>query len=455
MKTIPVYNQFYQNIIFKSFDIARSRKNIKRLKFLRKSQYWSRERIQKWQLEKINDLLHTAKNFSPYYAETLKLLKLPLTSVDSFQDIPVLTKKDLKDNFKDIICNNAIIKNCELARTGGSTGEPSKFYLSLNSKDWNRGSVYRSAEWAKVFLGDRTIQMTGSHYDQQEFQKLSNKVVFFLQRYKDLPVASVTDEIYDDYYKIISKYKPTSIWGYSSGIYFFSKFIEKHYPNANFNYINGIITSSETLQPKWREKINDVFGDSSVFDHYGSREAYIASECENHDGYHIHSEVIFPEIVGKDGCHKPDCELGKILITDLSNQAFPLIRYEIGDVGMMSDKKKCDCGVNLPLLENIEGRISDVIVLKNKLLTPYFGALMSSVGGIDSYQIVQENIEKLTIKIVKNNEYQIANQIKIDNALRDMAGQSIELKYEYVEDIPVSESGKRRFVVSKIASDYI
>jgi phenylacetate-CoA ligase len=362
------------------------------------------KRLEDWQLEKLNILLLQASQNSPFYFSRLSNIRLPLKNLKEIESIPIIRKDDIRYNFNEILCKNINKSNLELSRTGGSTGEPSYYYLDKSSKDWNRGSVYRSAEWANVFLGDRTVMMMGSHYDHKEFQKIKNKITLFLQRYKDYSVAYVNDGLLDKYFHGINRFHPTSIWGYASGLYIFAKFIEKEYPSARFDYIKAIITSSETLQPKWREQINKVFGDNKVYDHYGSREMYIASECREHQGYHIHAENILLEIVDNQGNSLPSGKLGRVVVTDLTNLAFPFIRYEIGDYGAMSKRKNCACGINLPILERIEGRLGDAIYLKNRILTsPNFTILMSDLEGIDSYQIVQESIDRLSINIIKNS----------------------------------------------------
>jgi phenylacetate-CoA ligase len=447
---VNLYTSLYQNIFFRSLDQLRGRNNIARLKVLRQSQYWNRERLADHQLNRLNTLLEHARQHAPFYADRLSSIKLPLQDLADIQQIPILTKDDIRGNLDRILCDNADKGKLELSQTGGSTGEPSQYYLDLNSKDWNRGSVYRSAEWADVYLGDKTVQMTGSHFDYKEFNKLKNRAVLWLQRYKNLPVVSVNDALHDQYYHIIQQYKPTSIWGYASAIFLFSQFIEKHYPEADFGFLKALITSSETLLPQWREQINQVFKGKKVFDHYGSREMYIASECTAHDGYHIHAEVILLEVVGRDGRQLSPGAMGKILVTDLTNTAFPFIRYEIGDVGIMAREQACTCGVTLPKLQSVEGRISDVLVFKDRMLTPHFNNVMFDSGGVDQYQVIQNEIDKLVVKIVKNKYYSLETESSLQGVLQEFIGSDVLISFDYVDEIEVPKSGKRRYVISNI-----
>lgn len=442
----------YQDFIFGLFDLIRGRRNIERLRFLRKSQYWPKEKLAEWQLGKLNEVLTAAKEKSPFYREKLENVSLPLTSLEQIQSLPILTKSDIRKHKEGIKCLGIPEDLFILGKTGGSTGEPMHYYYDKRGRDWNRGCVYRSQEWAGTYLGEKSIQMTGSHYDYTEFNKLKWKLIFWLQRYKSLPVSSLNNAVLEHYYHEVTRYKPTSIWGYASGIYYFAKYIEEKHKGTDFNFLKAIITSSETLYDYQRETINRAFGKNKVYDHYGSREFYLASECSSHHGYHIHSEVILLEVVDKDNRQKPPGELGRILITDLSNRVFPFIRYEIGDVGSLAADNDCSCGIQLPKLAKVEGRIADVIVLPDRILTPpNFTILLSDYEGIEEYQIIQKSKTKLVLSIVRNDAYKNEYEKYIRDSLAGLTGEGIEIELRYVEDIPVPESGKRRYIISEVS----
>src|SRR5262249_53713471 len=116
---------------------------------------------------------------------------------------------------------------------------------------------------------------------------------------------------------------------------------------------NGIISTAMLLHDWQRTLIEQVF-DCPVTNRYGCEEvSLIASECELHQGLHINADSVYCEVTG--GSH------GKLLVTDLTNRAMPLIRYQIGDVVVGSDRV-CRCGRGLPVLERIEGREADYVL---------------------------------------------------------------------------------------------
>lgn len=447
---------FYQDVFFRTLDVLRGRRTIERLHFLRKSQYWDRDTLAAWQLGRLNELLIHARNNSTYYGKQLRHLDLPLKSLEDVSRIPILSKADIQGNFEALQCSNIPRKRFELSRTGGSTGEPTYYYWDRRGMDWNRASVYRSAEWAGVALGERTIQMSGSHFDYSQAQKTFNRIVYLLQRYRDYPVAFLTEELMDRYLEGISRWQPTSIWGYASGIHSFARHIQKHHPNASFPYLKALITSSETLHPQQRETINSVFGAGKVHDNYGSREMYMGAECRAHNGYHLHAEVLLLEVVDKNNQPCPPGEVGRIVITDLANHVFPFIRYEIGDVGAMAEDTPCSCGVTLPRLAKVEGRIADLIVLPDRILTPpNITVLMSDLRGVKSYQLRQDKRDELRLLVVPDDAYSESVGQYVVGALRQLAGSNVSVQLELVPEIPVSQSGKRRYVISSVSSSQL
>ena len=441
----------YQDVFFRTLDALRGRRTIQRLHFLRQSQHWDRATLQTWQLERLNALLLHAREHSPFYAKALAGIDLPLRSLDAVASLPVLGKQHIRANLEGLQCSSVPRSRFVMARTGGSTGEPTYYYWDKQGMDWNRGTVYRSAEWAGVALGERTVHMSGSHFDYTQSQKVQNQIVFFLQRYRDFPVGALTDELLEHYYLELNRFRPSSIWGYASGLNAFAQFIERRHSGARLDFVKAIITSSETLLPDQRKRIDGVFGEGTVHDNYGSREMYIGAECAEHAGYHLHAEVLYVEVVDDDNRRCKPGELGRILLTDLSNLAFPFIRYEIGDVGVMADDLPCRCGVTLPRLARVEGRIADLVVLRDRVLTPpNFTLLFSDLGGIKAYQVRQDSLDRLDLYVVPDAGFSDKVRQYVMHAVKELAGPQVRVELHEVPEIAVPESGKRRYIISTV-----
>ncbi len=447
---------FYQDVFFRAMDWARGRRTIERLHFLRRSQYWDAATLERWQLDRLNELLLHAREHSPYYAQALAGLKLPFESLSQLASVPILDKPTIRANFDGLQCRGVPRSRFVMSRTGGSTGEPTIYFWDKRGMDWNRGTVYRSAEWAGVALGERTVQMSGSHFDYTQSQKLQNRIVYFLQRYRDFPVGALTEDLLEHYFEELNRFRPTSIWGYASGVSAFAEFVARKHPGAKLDFVKAIITSSETLQAQQRECINRVFGPGVVHDNYGSREMYIGAECSQHNGYHLHSEVLIVEVLNEQNQPCKPGELGRLVLTDLSNQAFPFIRYEIGDIGVMADNTPCPCGVKLPRLQRVEGRIADLIVLRDRVLTPPNCTLVfSDLGGVDAYQVRQDSLDQLDLYLVPGAGYGDKIRQYVLSSFRELAGPDVRIELHEVPAIAVPESGKRRYIVSTVSAAHL
>jgi phenylacetate-CoA ligase len=189
-----------------------------------------------------------------------------------------------------------------------------------------------------------------------------------------------------------------------------------------------------------------------VFDRYGCREfGNIAHECGQHNGYHINVERFVIEILNDHGKPVEPGESGEIIVTDLDNYGFPFIRYRTGDMAVAS-ARICSCGRGLPLLKSIEGRVFDVVKAPNgnRIAGTFWTLALRSVPGVKHFQIEQISIDQLIVRIVKDYDYSIKSETAIIDLIRDKCGNNIEIEMIYTDNIPVTLSGKRRFIISHV-----
>lgn len=172
----------------------------------------------------------------------------------------------------------------------------------------------------------------------------------------------------------------------------------------------------------------------------------IAWECSEHAGYHTNIDLVVPEFV-KDGAHAAVGEAGKIVLTPLWNFAMPLIRYDIGDVGRQSSER-CPCGRGLPLMEVIEGRYDDFIVLpSDRMISPYVTSrYFENVEGIDEYKIIQQARNKINIQLVLKEKYNKDIFLSLEDTFKKELGEDLTISIEAVDSL--RKDGKLRHVIS-------
>jgi len=216
-----------------------------------------------------------------------------------------------------------------------------------------------------------------------------------------------------------------------------------------FPSLKAIFTTAETLLPEYRKTIEESFM-VPVFDGYGMGDGGAdAVECDHNKGLHISMESAVIEFIPISKKNKSN-KMQNLIVTDLYNYSFPFIRYDVGDIGTPSIKA-CTCGRGLPLIEKIEGRVADIIRFPDgKIWPPPILTLVFAKFDIVNYQILQETKEFIRIKIVKGNNFSSIDATNLKKIFLSHMGPEGELEIEYTDSIPITSSGKRRFVISKL-----
>jgi phenylacetate-CoA ligase len=190
-----------------------------------------------------------------------------------------------------------------------------------------------------------------------------------------------------------------------------------------------------------------------VTNRYGCEEvSLIACECDQHRGLHVSADSVLVEVI-HDGKPAAPGTPGSIVVTDLSNFAMPLIRYLIGDVGIVADRT-CPCGRGSMMLETIEGREADYVVtadgrlISGISLTENFAVL---VPGIAQIQIVQEQLRRFVFRIVRGGDWDAVSERKLAALVAERFGSNSRYDIEFVDVIPQEPSGKYRFCISRVS----
>jgi len=421
---------------------------------LKKTQWWSPVQLGELQDQRLRLLIKHAYANVPYYRRAFRERKLMPDDIKTKEDLhklPTLTKDIIRKRFSDLKAVNFDSWKPWLSRTGGSTGEPLKFYITKTNISVGWACNFRGWEWAGYRLGDRCVTFGGSSIVPTQKPKSSKRLRYAIERNLPLSAVSMNKRIMNHYTKKIRQFKPKFIRGYPSAIYVFAE----HMKEAHVDDIDpkAIFTTAEVLYPIQRKAIENQFG-CRVFDGYGARDGGAnAMECSEHSGLHVSVESVVIEFK-KDNETVSYGESGRMLCTDLFNYAMPFIRYAVGDIGTPTDEL-CPCGRGLPLIKSIEGRTADIIELGNGtvLSGPAFTLLFKEFD-IEQYQIVQTARNRLLIKIVEGSSYTEKDTNDILDIIGSHAGEDVQVNIRIVDNIPTTKSGKRRFFISKVSNKW-
>ncbi|MCK4520283.1 phenylacetate--CoA ligase family protein [Candidatus Parcubacteria bacterium] len=423
--------------------------------FLQKSQWWSREKLEEYQMEQLSKLLHHAYKNVPYYKRIFDERELKPKDIQDFGDLtklPYLTKEIIRENLPDLVARNYPKSKLQYLTTGGSTGIPLGFYLEREvseAKEW----AFILTQWNRIGfkIGDRSVVLRGNIVPFAS----KNKFWEYDPRNKDLILSSyhITDETLPEYIAKIREFKPDFIQAYPSVITILARFMEENNIEP-FSTVRTLLCGSENLYFWQRELLEKVF-QCRVYSWYGHSEMVVlAGECETSTYYHIFPEYGFVELIDKKGnIVTGENKMGEIVATGFNNFACPFIRYRTMDLATPSNTK-CECGRNYSLLTKVEGRLQDLVVTKdNRLITLtalIFAQHFEAFFKIREIQLVQEKEGEVTVKIVKTPQYSIDDEQEILSKMQRAVSSGLDINFVYVNTIPRTQSGKYRFLIQKL-----
>jgi phenylacetate-CoA ligase len=216
-----------------------------------------------------------------------------------------------------------------------------------------------------------------------------------------------------------------------------------------------IFTSAEALD-KGTKKILNLVSQNGLFDYYACSEfSLLAWECTNHQGYHINADSVAMEFIRQDEAVDYG-ESGEVTCTSLSNTSMPLIRYKIGDGAVPSDEQ-CSCGVTLPLMKIMEGKIDDFLVATNGTKIPptiFFPFPFDSFNDIKRFRVIQETKNKLRFQMVVTEDFSKERTLeKATDRLKKVFGAGMDIEFEFMPDLDKGGSRKLRKVLSLIPKE--
>lgn len=448
-----MYAKLYRNYIFPFYETAIwRRKTLIYLEKLEKNQWLTEEELKDIQWRKLKKLLEHSYENVPYYREKFEELGLTPDGIKTYSDfarLPVLTRENIRDNQESLAAINYRGEKLLSKSTSGSTGIPLRFKYDRDAYEWHIAGAARSDRWAGWDFGRKELYIWGRPpYKISIYKKIKEAVHHAIIRRKTIDTFSVTMDNLGKKIFRINAFKPTVIIGYAGALYNLARFIRLS--GLQCYSPRGIISSAEKLFPFQRELIESVFG-TKVYDRYGCQEVMlIASECEEHKGFHMNIDNLYIEVL-KDGHPAQNGEAGEVVITDLNNYAMPFLRYKNGDLASLSGSK-CGCGRGLPSFGRIEGRTIDTIYTQDGKIVSgeVFLYIIDRFDWVRQYKVIQSEGGSFIIKIVKEKTaLSIDEDLKLmDREMRSVFGDNMRIRFEFVNEIRPEPSGKNRFVVS-------
>jgi phenylacetate-CoA ligase len=415
---------------------------------LRAEQMMAPERLREIVSDRLRSVLEHAIAHSAYYRNLFADSGIVIDDdfdISDLESLPLLKREDLQEHYEEIVCENhgRVFPNS----SGGSTGNPVNFYQDDPYKSFSQAANLLFLDWMGIRSGDRSSAIWGADRD---FQDLSLRDRFFIRfdRVRALNAFSLSESRIRKFVREMNHFKPRLVFGYASALHLVARLINET-EQIEFQP-RAVRSSAEMLYDFQRVEIEKAFK-CKVYDFYGSREVNnLAGECAAHEGLHVVSSGRILETVDDYGRPVADGKIGQVAVTDLTNFAFPFIRYLNGDMAVKSSGT-CSCGRGYPLLEKIEGRVSDMIVVDGQYIHgEFFTHLFYSRPDIAQFQLIQEEPRRLRLLVVGRGEDPRVEDIIA--AIRAKVGEGVTIETEIVDRISPTASGKHRFTISRIGN---
>ncbi len=410
---------------------------------------WTSEQFSTYQLAELQKILNLSYNFVPHYNKKFREIGLFPQSIKSLQDItflPILDKNAVRLDPIAFVDRRVNQKELLVLRTTGTTGTPLKIYTNELARRWNYAffdgylkSAGVDTKGKRATFGGRVI--VSPIQENPPFWRLS-----YFQKNLLFSSYHLTDKNLPSYLEKLREYQPEIIESYPSSLYVLSDYMLNHGKIGEISP-RVIVTSGETLFEDQRRIIEEAF-QCKVSDQYGCVEMCVfAAQCkEGH--YHYRPDYSVVEIIKDNGQVAKPGEVGEIVCTGFINPVMPLIRYRIGDMGAMGNEP-CSCGLNTPYLNNIMGRMDELIFTPDGRSVGRIGPVLRGFP-VKEAQYIQKSIDLIVLRLVRDSNFASQTSEQLIKEIQKRLGYSIKIELEFVDEIPRGPGGKLRTVISDI-----
>jgi phenylacetate-CoA ligase len=436
----------YENFTYPLWDLKDGRGRLSELRSLRESQFWSGERLRQLQVERLQAMLRYAYENCEFYLARGAAPRV--TRLEDIRALPVITKADIAGHESRFVSSRFAPEALIGAKTGGSTGVALRVYFDETCQKKRNAAAMRTDGWA----GWRPGYLVGSLWGTPAVprtpkQKLRN---FLHDRLTYLDTMHLDETTMRAFAAEMRRRKVPMLFGHAHSLFIFARFLRD--AGISMAPLRGIISTSMMLIDAERRVIEQVFG-CAVTNRYGCEEVgLIASECEQHRGMHLNSEHVIVEFLRADDSWAEPGEEGRIVVTDLANHGMPLIRYQVGDLGVPTDRT-CACGRGLPMMENLTGRTADFLKSRSGALVAGVSLVektLTAIPGIEQLQIIQQKLDEFVLNVVQTPDYTPASEQELRGVILEVFGQDVRVDVVKVERLSQERNSKYRFAICRV-----
>ncbi len=446
---------FLQNIFCTIYGYIEAKKRFRasfKMSFseLTRTEWLDEKSIEYYKKEKLANLIVLSKRI-PYYSRcidgnSLRIINDPYGALLS---IPILIKENITGNFYFFYNKNA--RHRYHIKTSGTTGKALSMMRTYDDTSMQWAVWFRHRHRFGVRYKDLSVNFTGklvvpSNQIKPPFwryNKAQNQYLINMQHINNKNIGSIVG--------FLNSISPEFYSGYPSIISEVSRLANNNgLALKNNSKPKVIFCGAENTLDYQNDEISRFTG-AIITDQYGLTEGNCnLSKCL-HGYYHEDFEFCHVELVDEellpDGKKK-----GRLIGTGFFNEAFPLLRYDTGDVAVqMPDDFKCPCGRHSKVFHSIEGRVDDYVLTVDGRKIMRFDYLFKDTSTIEEAQVVQNELNKIIMCIKLRSDENIDTLEKtLRQRVKDIICSQLLVEFSYVDTIEKSSTGKFKAVVNNI-----
>ncbi len=374
---------------------------------------------------------------------------------DTFQnweDIPVMQKRDLQQPLKLRLSQQFSKKSAYVGKTSGSSGHPFIFAKDRFSHALSWAGFQDRYKWYDIDL-NKSLQARFYGIPLDFYGNFQERLKDRISLRRRFNIFDLSEQKMQQFLNRFKNSEFDYLNGYTSAILLFAKYINDQgfilkdlCPSLKL-----CIVTSEKLFENDKKLIEKSFG-IPVINEYGASEVGLIAFENQQNQWIVNSEDLYLEILDENGNILPLGQEGRVVITSLYNKAHPMIRYDIGDTGTLSEKST----PKKPILENLMGRTNDIARLADGKVVPgltfYYvtKTVIEDSGNIKEFVIVQTKIDTFEIEYVSEQELKQEQKAKILEAIETYVGKNLQINFERKDVLKRSPSGKLKQFTSKV-----
>ncbi len=422
---------------------------------LEQSQWMPREGIEALQATKLNALLGVALAHCPWHAQRIRdagleaAVREGAVTLKDLLKLPPMSKLEARQHADALVWRN-VPGGAFKYNTGGSSGEPLIFHFGRNRQASDAAGRMRARHWWGVAPGEREAYLWGAPVELNKTDRIKT-VRDRLVNQLVLNAFAMSAPRMDEYLVALKTWRPKCLYGYASSVALLAAHAEARGVSARWPELRVVCTTGEPLYPHQRELISRVFG-VPVANEFGSRDIGFTAHEAPGGQMLLLSESHIVEVLDEQGLPLAPGQTGEAVITGLTSEAQPFIRYRTGDMLCLSAASDIN-GRGLHVIESVTGRQTDMVVAADGRVMHALAVIyvLRATPGIAQFKCIQHALDCMEVLVVPDAGWTDDSVRAVEAGLQARLGSEVRVVLHLVEDIPPEASGKHRYVVSHVS----